>query len=213
MRKQTQTQTLNPTAEIKATNGVTVKCWVQNPVLVPLADFKPNPRNSNMHPEKQVALLVKILAVQGVRHPIKVSRRSGFITSGHLRLLAAKALGMESFPADVQDYPDDASEAADLVADNQLSRMAETDWTVLRDVIEELDTGSFDLELTGFDAAGLERVMASIAADPAIGDKQVTDDDLAKAQRRLDESTERTDGKQAMAVTCPHCGKDFSVQA
>lgn len=37
----------------------------------------PHPRNANKHPEKQIKYLAKIMAHQGWRHPITVSKRSG----------------------------------------------------------------------------------------------------------------------------------------
>ena len=64
----------------------------------------PNPKNPNKHPDEQIKLLAKIMAHQGVRSPIVVSNRSGFITKGHGRLMAAKLNGWTQMPVDRQDY-------------------------------------------------------------------------------------------------------------
>lgn len=128
-----------------------------------LADVEsliPNPRNPNRHPESQVALLAKIIKAQGWRAPITVSNRSGFIVRGHCRLLAARALGVEKVPVDRQDYATEAEEWADLVADNRLAELAEMDTELLKDLLEDLDTGAFDMELTGFTEEDLENLMS-----------------------------------------------------
>jgi ParB-like chromosome segregation protein Spo0J len=57
----------------------------------------PNPRNPNMHPQKQIELLAKIIKNQGWRAPITVSNRSGFVVRGHGRLLAAQLLGVARY--------------------------------------------------------------------------------------------------------------------
>jgi len=93
-------------------------------------------------------LLAKIIAAHGIRHPITVSKRSGFVVSGHCRLLAAKELGLERFPADMQDFASEAEELAVLVADNQVAELAETDGQIMADVLVELDQANYPLELT-----------------------------------------------------------------
>ena len=48
------------------------------------------------------------------------------------------------------------SEQADLIADNRLSELAEIDSAMLKDMLEEIDTGALDMELTGFTIDELE---------------------------------------------------------
>lgn len=120
-----------------------------------------NPRNPNMHPESQLTLLAKIIEAQGWRSPITVSRRSGFVVRGHGRLAAARLLGKTEVPVDWQDYEHEAAEWADLVADNRLAELAVLDMTALKDMLEEIDTGAFDLELTGFTSHELESLMTA----------------------------------------------------
>jgi hypothetical protein len=130
--------------------------------VVPLSKLKPNPRNPNQHPKPQLKLLGSIIRKTGWRSPIVVSTRSGYITKGHGRYLAALQAGFTVAPVDKQDYPSAAAEIADMVADNRLAELAEMDTAILKDLLEEIDDGQFDMDLTGFDAAALEALMLQV---------------------------------------------------
>src|SRR3990172_3499700 len=130
-----------------------------HPRLVDLATLVPNPRNPNRHADAQIALLAKIIQHQGWRNPITVSKRSGFIVTGHGRLQAAQRLGLAQAPVDDQDFATEADEWAHVLADNRIAELADTDGAALKDLLLELDTGAFDMDLTGFDVAELERVI------------------------------------------------------
>jgi DNA modification methylase len=142
--------------------------------LISIASVVGNPRNPNTHPASQIELLAKIIAAQGWRAPITVSRRSGFVVRGHGRLAAARALGVSSVPVDFQDYESEAAEWADLVADNRIAELAEPDLPMLADLLQELDNGDFDMDLTGFAFPDLERLLTSLAdADAEFDDEEV----------------------------------------
>jgi len=130
--------------------------------MVDTAALIPNPRNPNKHPQKQLDLLAKIIKAQGWRNAIVVSNLSGFVTKGHARLDAAKILGCEQVPVDFQDYDTPESEMADMLADNRLSELAEPDLPMLKDILLELDTGAFDMDLTGFDTESIESLMTQL---------------------------------------------------
>jgi DNA modification methylase len=109
-----------------------------------------NPQNTNKHPDKQVALLAKIIDYQGWRHPIVVSNLSGYIVAGHGRLDAAKKLGADTVPVSYQDFENKAQEMAFLEADNLVADLAEHDQVMMLDNIRALDLDDdFDLELFG----------------------------------------------------------------
>ena len=89
--------------------------------LVPISELKPNPKNRNAHPQDQIERLAKILKYQGWRYPIKVSKRSGYITSGHGRLAAALLNAWDTVPVNYQDYESEEQEYADLQASNAIT--------------------------------------------------------------------------------------------
>ena len=152
-------------------SGLPVFCAYDE--LVPTEELVGNPRNPNQHPDAQIELLAKIIAAQGWRAPITVSTRSGFVVRGHGRLAAARLLGADVVPVDHQDYASEASEWADLIADNRIAELAEPDLPLLKDLLEELDTGEFDLDLTGFDVTELERLMTSVGGGLDIVEDEV----------------------------------------
>ncbi|WP_221773366.1 ParB/Srx family N-terminal domain-containing protein [Ruficoccus amylovorans] len=154
-----------------------IEVWCSFDKLVSVEDLKPNPRNPNTHPARQVELLAKNVRYFGWRHPITVSKRSGFIVAGHGRLEAARELGVQLVPVDYQDFASDNDEMAVLVADNRLAELASLDLNSLEGIIEELRVADFDTLLTGFDETDLDSLLQG--DDTAPGDDD-GDDELDK---------------------------------
>ena len=116
--------------------------------LVDVHLLQPNPKNPNKHTKEQIDLLSKIMKKTGIRAPITVSKRTGFITKGHGRLEAAKQALIEKYPVDYQEYENEAQEYADMVADNKIAELAKTDLSMVN--AEVMDLGpDFDIELLG----------------------------------------------------------------
>ena len=114
------------------------------------ASLVEHPRNYNTHPAEQIRLLAKIIRYQGWRNPITVSKRSGYVVKGHGRLAAALQLGCSEVPVDVQEYKDEASEYADMIADNRIAELAEADQDALKGLLTDDVFEGFDLDLTGY---------------------------------------------------------------
>lgn len=129
-------------------------------VFVNIDELRPNPRNPNTHPPEQLALLCKTIAAQGWRLPICVSTRSGYIVRGHGRYEAAKLLGCTTVPVSYQAYESDDLEMADLLMDNRINELNEWNNASLKDLLESMDTGALDMNLTGFTDDELNRLMS-----------------------------------------------------
>lgn len=123
-----------------------VRCSHQK--MVKLKELKPHPKNRNKHPKEQVERLAQILKYQGIRIPVKVSKRSGYVTSGHGRLMAARHNGWKEFPVDYQDYDSDEQEYADVQSDNAVALWAELDLSGINTDLGELGP-DFDIDLLG----------------------------------------------------------------
>lgn len=134
---------------------------------VKLTDLKPHPQNPRIHPDRAITKLTRSIEKFGWTAPILVSA-DGYILAGHARLKAAKEAGLGEVP--VIELPLSGTMAmAYMIADNKLQE--ETDWdpTKLKDLlIDELDTGAFDIELTGFDLEEIEQLVTQYHVDPLV---------------------------------------------
>lgn len=113
--------------------------------LVPVRDLRAHPANPNRHPDEQVALLANVIRGNGWRVPITVSSRSGYIVRGHARAAAARLLGLAVAPVDRQDYPDEAAELADLVADNKVAELADMDYQAVAAILRDIPADAHPL--------------------------------------------------------------------
>jgi DNA modification methylase len=150
-------------AEPKAVaDGIPVFCAFDE--LVPITNIIGNPKNPNKHPKEQIELLAQIIRNQGWRAPITISKRSGYIVRGHARLEAAKIIGTAIVPVDYQNYSNESEELADLVADNRLAELADTDNNMLINLIQEMDIGEVPLILTGYSEDDISNIMSTMNA-------------------------------------------------
>jgi hypothetical protein len=127
--------------------------------IVDWSTLKPHPRNPNRHPTEQIALLAKNIRALGWRHPVIVSKLSGYIVAGHARIEAAKLLNINAVPVDYQPFASTDEETAYLIADNRIAELAERDNAILKDLLQELDSGATDMDLTGYTEQALEELM------------------------------------------------------
>lgn len=162
--------------------------------MVDLKSLVPHPRNPNMHTERQIKILAKLIQVHGWRRAITLSSLSGFVIRGHGLLQAAQLLGLNQVPVDMQNYAAESEEMADLVADNQAAELSQFDPKLLMDLIEELEAGGVDMELVGFDESSLERFKIEYGVS-----------DIA-----FPEFTEDA-AKDVKMTCCPKCGHEFPV--
>ncbi len=145
---------------------VTIHC--SHSELVDVVKLVEHPNNPNQHDKRQVELLARIIKAQGWRNPITVSKRSGFIVSGHGRLAAAKLLNEKQVPVDYQDFKNDADETAHLLADNRVAELAELDFKSVSELLKELQGQDFELELTGFLEHEIEPLLEAEWSPPEI---------------------------------------------
>jgi hypothetical protein len=154
---------MNNNKEVSKNQIDGVNVWCSFSELLDIDKFIAHPKNPNKHPNRQIEILTKIFQENGIRQPATVSTRSGLVTRGHGRILAAKALGLSKYPVEYQQYEDESHEIADLIADNKIKEMSEWDFPKLDELLIELDNGTFDMEITGFDFLELEKKLAPVS--------------------------------------------------
>lgn len=110
--------------------------------------LKNHPKNRNKHGQDQIERLAELYKYHGIRHPIIVSNRSGFIVAGHGRKLAALSADIKEFPVVYQDFESEEAEYAFLIADNAIADWSELDFTGINNDVPDLGP-DFNLDMLG----------------------------------------------------------------
>ena len=134
--------------------------------LWPVERLRPYERNPRTHSEDQVAQLAASMVEFGFTNPILVDETNG-ILAGHGRLMAARQLGLAEVPVVRLEHLSEAQKRAYVIADNR-SRVCSRPGTseLLAEEVGWLRDERFDLDLLGFDATELERLLSLDGADP-----------------------------------------------
>jgi DNA modification methylase len=127
--------------------------------LWPIDRLRPYERNPRTHSETQVDQIAASMVEFGWTNPILIDENAG-ILAGHGRLLAARKLGLADVPVIRFEHLSEAQKRAYLIADNQLALQAGWSEELLAQELAWLREESFDLDLIGFDATELERLLA-----------------------------------------------------
>jgi DNA modification methylase len=124
----------------------------------------PYARNARTHGKEQILQLRSSLREFGFVSPIIVDKDLSII-AGHGRVEAAKAEGMTEVPCVFAEHLTEAQKKAYILADNRLALDAGWDEEMLALEFAELKDLGFDIGLTGFDEAEIEKLFVSAADD------------------------------------------------
>ena len=195
-----------------------IKCAYKE--LVDVTALIKHPKNANKHEPRQIDLLARLMNFQGVRHPIIVSKRSGFIVAGHGRLDAAVKNGWPQFPVDYQEFESEAQEWAFLVSDNTISELAETDLEFVK--LEMLNFPELDLAMLAipdFSVSAIESDMPDLSGEAPLCQQRtfilsneqcdILDEAMAKAKANedcVDEINKNQNGNILSAIIRKYVG-------
>jgi DNA modification methylase len=141
--------------------------------LWPIERLRPYERNPRTHSEAQVDQIAASMIEFGWTNPVLVDEQGG-ILAGHGRLLAARKLGLAEVPVIRFEQFSEAQKRAYRIGDNQLALNSTWDEPLLAEETGWLRDVKFDLDLLGFDATELERLLA--LADGEAGSDEAEDD-------------------------------------
>lgn len=110
-------------------DGLTVEQWP----LDRLVEYACNPRKNDDHVDRMCAVLREF----GFRIPI-VAKSDGTVIDGHLRLKAARQLGLEAVPVTLADELTDAQVKAFRLSANRSANWAEWDDELLALELQDL---------------------------------------------------------------------------
>lgn len=153
-------------------------------------DIKYAPYNPRKISDEVLSKLKRSIEEFGYIEPIIINKRTMHVVGGNQRLKALNDLGIEEVEAVFVDL-DDAREKALNVALNKIT--GEWDYPKLKDLLEELDTGEIDIELTGFDMVEIEQLMTQFY--------------IPDNEPEFDESIANNIKK----IKCPKCGYEFPI--
>ena len=155
-----------------------------------LIEYARNPRK-NDHAVDRVAAAIREF---GFRVPV-VAKSDGTVVDGHLRLKAAKKLGLTEVPVVLADDMTDLQIKAFRLSVNKMAELAEWDDELLAIEFAELHAADFDMALLGFDAGELSAAMGLDSlpdqSEPESSSKEIDPDDYK------------------MGCMCPKCGFEF----
>ncbi len=124
----------------------------------PIETLIPYARNARTHSDHQVAQIAASIREFGWTNPVLVDGDNGII-AGHGRVLAAYKLSLKDVPCiEIKDMTE-AQKRAYIIADNKLAENAGWDNELLTLELGELKTDGFDLDLIGFDAEDLGKLL------------------------------------------------------
>ena len=129
-----------------------------------------NPRKDLKPGDPEYEKLKKSILTFDLVEPLVWNKRSGNLVGGHQRLKVLKELGQTEVEVSVVDLPDNKEKALNLAL-NKIS--GEWDLPRLKDILEELDTGDIDIEITGFDVKEIEDLLTQFH----VPEEGLTDDD------------------------------------
>lgn len=135
----------------------------------------PYARNPRTHSDAQIAQIAASIVEFGWTNPILVDGENGVI-AGHGRLLAARKLGLSEVPVIELAHLSAAQKRALVIADNRIALEGEWDDAMLVLELADLAEAGFELELTGFSATEIERLLDAVETSGTIDTPTASND-------------------------------------
>lgn len=129
-----------------------------------------NPRKNLKKGDVEYERLKKAIQEFDYIDPIVWNERSGKIVGGHQRAKVLKDLGHKEVDVSVVNLDEEKEKALNLALNKT---GGDWDYEKLKDLLVEIDTGNFDIEITGFGEDEIEKLLAEF--DPQ---SEITEDDF-----------------------------------
>ena len=110
-----------------------------------LKEWNRNPRKNEHAAERLSQLIDK----HGFINPV-IATPDKVIRAGHTRIKAAKKLGIEKVPVVFVNFETEAEAMAYSISDNKSQTYSDWDYPLLLELLEELQSKSINVEITGF---------------------------------------------------------------
>jgi ParB-like chromosome segregation protein Spo0J len=156
-------------------------------------EYARNPRR-NDHAVDKIASAIHEF---GFRIPI-LAKSDGLVVDGHLRLKAARKLGLATVPVLLADDLTETQIKAFRLSVNRMAELAEWDSELLSLELQDLTALDYNLELLGWDGDELARLL-----DGQPGDNPSEDTEPDSSTKEIDPD------EYQLGHRCPRCGFEF----
>jgi DNA modification methylase len=131
--------------------------------------LRPYPGNARSHSRKQLKLIEDSIKRFGFTNPMLVTDDFEVI-AGHLRLQAAKSLGLKLVPVVALSSLSVANKKALIIADNRIAELAGWDRDILAIEYQGLHDLQFDdIEVTGFSLGEIDTILDEASEKKPVG--------------------------------------------
>ena len=131
-------------------------------LAVPIEQLNEDPKNANSHTDCGLAAIAESFKRFGQRKPIVVRREGMIVEAGNGTLASLRAAGWTHLACIVCDDDEQTATAFALV-DNQAGRLSHWNFDALRERVDELVQGGYDVQGLGWKADELADILAGKA--------------------------------------------------
>lgn len=164
-------------------------------VMMKLEDLVPYENNPRIN-EPAIGAVVESIRNFGWQQPIIVNSEN-VIISGHTRYEAAKKMGLNEVPVVIACELSEEQEIAFRIADNKTAEIAEWDFDVLKEEMDELAEMGESLLDTAFTEDEIKRIYGDGAIESKIDGKESGSDGSGKTDK-------------SESIICPRCGFELN---
>jgi len=148
-------------------------------VQVPIDDLHPDPANPRKISDVELDALTRSLREFGFLQPVIARHDDHIVVGGHQRLVAARRLGYKHVPVIFVDLSPEQSHLLNLAL-NKIS--GDWDEQLLARMLADLQANAVDLEVSGFDADEINRLLRGLEASDKRDRLETFDLDAALAE-------------------------------
>jgi ParB-like chromosome segregation protein Spo0J len=164
----------------------TIEQWPLNRLI----EYENNPRK-NEHVIDKIATAITEF---GFRVPV-LAKSDGSVIDGHLRIKAARKLGMATVPVLLADDLTDDQVRAFRISVNRMAELADWNEDLLRTELLDLKGLEFNMEALGFDMT------------------EIYKNEFLSAQDKINNETVGSyEKKEFIELICPQCARTFNIK-
>lgn len=175
---------------------------------IALDELKTPERNVRIHPDAQIAELMRAVEMFGQTRPVVIDE-DNTVLAGNGLVAALQRLKIRTADVLRLNGLSPAAKTKLMLSDNKIYTLGHDDYDNIMSLIRDLDVD--DLNIPGYDNELLASLIGGDTAAVAALEEFGRMSEEEKAARRAHPVRIMRIGAES-EVTCPHCGKTFTIQ-